>query len=153
MDIHRTAVVHISILTPPAALIAYLGDVESWTAWAPWVRSVERSAGRRWRVDTDAGSMTFQFVEANSFGVLDHDVVPASGDTVRNSMRVLANGTGSELVMVLFKSPAASDEQFSRDVQAVTDDLARIKKAAEALTDPSGAEAPDRYGGPVRDVP
>jgi hypothetical protein len=50
-----------------------------------------------------------------------------------NSMRVLANASGSELVMVLFQAPEASTEQFERDVQAVRDDLARIKTVAEAL--------------------
>jgi len=54
-----------------------------------------------------------------------------SGTTVLNSMRVLPNGEGSELVMVLFQTPPASSEEFERDVQAVREDLARIKKAAE----------------------
>jgi hypothetical protein len=77
--------------------------------------------------------MKVHFVEANSFGVLDHEVTLASGVAVRNSMRVLPNGTGSELVMVLFQAPAVSTREFERDIQAVTDDLARLKKAAEAL--------------------
>jgi hypothetical protein len=41
-------------------------------------------------------------------------------------------------VMVLFQSPAVSAGEFDRDVQAVTDDLARLKKAAEAFTKESG---------------
>jgi hypothetical protein len=47
-------------------------------------------------------------------------------------MRVLANGSGSELVMVVFQTPPASSEQFEQDVQAVRDDFARIKKVLEA---------------------
>jgi hypothetical protein len=76
--------------------------------------------------------MDVHFVERNSLGVLDHEVTLASGVTVLNSMRVLANGSGSELVMVLFQSPDASTEQFKRDVQAVRDDLARIKRVVES---------------------
>jgi hypothetical protein len=76
--------------------------------------------------------MKVHFVESNSLGVLDHEVTLASGVTVLNSMRVLTNGSGSELVMVLFQSPDASTEDFERDIQAVRDDLARIKKVAEA---------------------
>jgi hypothetical protein len=53
-------------------------------------------------------------------------------------MRVLANGSGSELVMVVFQSPQASAEEFERDVQAVRDDLARIKRVAEALPKGTG---------------
>ena len=82
--------------------------------------------------------MKVHFVEGNSFGVLDHEVTLASGLTVLNSMRVLPNGTGSELVMVLFQSPGVSTEEFDRDIQAVTDDLARLKKAAEVFSKESG---------------
>ena len=79
--------------------------------------------------------MAVRFVEPNLFGVLDHEVRLASGVTVLNSMRVLPNGSGSELVMVIFQSSSVPDEEFARDVQAVTDDLARLKVAAEAFSD------------------
>lgn len=79
--------------------------------------------------------MGVRFVEPNTFGVLDHQVTLASGLTVFNSMRVLPNGTGSELVMVIFQAPSVSAEEFERDVRAVTDDLARIKAAAEESRD------------------
>lgn len=75
--------------------------------------------------------MDVRFVEQNSFGILDHEVTLASGITVFNSMRVMPNGTGSELVMVVFKGQTVSDDDFARDVDAVRADLARIKKAAE----------------------
>ena len=77
--------------------------------------------------------MTVRFVESNSLGVLDHEVTLASGQTVFNSMRVVPNAAGSELVMVIFQAPSVSVEEFERDVQAVTDDLARLKAAAEEL--------------------
>lgn len=82
--------------------------------------------------------MKIRFVEPNSLGVLDHEVTVASGIVVHNSMRVLPNGDGSELVMVVFQSPEVSTEQFDRDVQAVTDDLARLKPAAEAYSNENG---------------
>ena len=74
--------------------------------------------------------MTVRFVEPNSLGVLDHQVTLTSGVSVTNAMRVVANGTGSELVMILFQWPHMSAEAFDRDVQAATDDLARIEQAA-----------------------
>lgn len=78
--------------------------------------------------------MAVRFVEPNLLGVLDHEVTLPSGVTVLNSMRVLPNGSGSELVMVIFQSPSVSEEEFARDVQAVTDDLVRLKAAAEAFS-------------------
>lgn len=131
MNIRRSAVVHISILAPPKSVIAFLSNMENWKSWAPWVHSVARISERNWQLDTEAGPMKVHFVEPNSLGVLDHEVTVASGMTVFNSMRVLPNGAGSELVIVVFQSPGVSTEQFDRDVQAVTDDLARLKPAAE----------------------
>jgi hypothetical protein len=133
MNVHRTAVVHTSILAPPQTVIAFLRDLENWKSWAPWIRSVARSSEREWQLDTEGGKMKVRFVEANPFGLLDHEVTLASGVTVANALRVLPNGTGSEVLMVWFQSPAVSTEEFEKDVQAVTDDLARLKTVAEAL--------------------
>ncbi|HEV8364433.1 MAG TPA: SRPBCC family protein [Gemmatimonadaceae bacterium] len=138
MTLHRTAIVHTSISSPPQQLIAYLSDLNNWRSWAPWVHSVNRSSDRDWTVETDVGQMHMRFVETNSLGVLDHDVTLSSGLTVHNSMRVLRNGSGSELVMVLFQSPGVSNDVFARDIQAVTDDLARLKGVAETLTEKGG---------------
>jgi carbon monoxide dehydrogenase subunit G len=135
MTIHRTAVVHTSIQAPPRDVVAFLSDMENWKTWGPWIRSVARSSSRDWTLDTDVGVMQVHFVEPNSFGVLDHEVTLASGITVTNGMRVMPNGTGSELVMVLFQSPAVSTEDFERDIRAVTDDLARLKQAVETIVE------------------
>jgi hypothetical protein len=131
MTIHRTATVHVSIHVPPQKVAAFLRDLAQWKSWAPWVRSVARTGPDDWAVETDDGTMHFRFVEPNALGVLDHQVTLPSGETVTNSMRVIPNGTGSELVMVLFQWPHMSAQELDRDVQAVTDDLARLKAAVE----------------------
>jgi hypothetical protein len=134
MSIQRAAVVHISILAAPQSVVAFLTDMENWKTWAPWVRSVMRQSEGSWSLDTTDGAMTVQFVEPNSFGILDHRVTLASGMTVHNAMRVVPNGSGSELEMLVMQSPEMSTEQFDRDLQAVTDDFARLKTAAEAYS-------------------
>lgn len=131
MSLLRTEVVHVSISSPAIEVLAFLGDLENWRSWAPWIRSVNRAASRVRELDTEAGHMTVRFVEPNPVGVLDHDVTLESGLTARNSMRVLPNGSGSEVLMLLFQSPGVSNEEFARDIQAVTDDLARLKRVVE----------------------
>jgi len=132
IHVRRAEVVHVSILAPPRQVIGFLVDVHNWMAWAPWIRSVTRSSERGWTFDTDAGRMSANFVEQNPLGVLDHEVTLPSGVRILNSMRVLANDSGSELVMVVFQSPEASTEEFERDIEAVRNDLARIKTLSEA---------------------
>lgn len=131
MHVNRSAVVHTSIMAPPRNTAAFLGDVSEWKTWAPWVRTASRKSAREWTLETDAGRMTVNFVEPNALGVLDHHVTPESGLTVFNAMRIIANGAGSELVMVLFQHPTATLAEFERDVQAVRDDVVRLKSAAE----------------------
>jgi hypothetical protein len=133
IHVHRAEVIHVSILAPARQVIAFLVDVHNWMAWAPWIRSVSRTSERGWTLETDVGPMAVRFVEQNPLGVLDHEVTLPSGTGALNSMRVLANGSGSELIMVVFQSPEVSSDQFARDVEAVRDDLARIKTLSEAM--------------------
>jgi hypothetical protein len=133
MDVCRAEVVHTSILAPPHDVAAFLGDLATWPSWAPWIRSVSRTAERAWTLETDAGRMQVQLVEPNALGVLDHHVTLDSGRTVFNSMRVIPNGGGSELVMTIFQQPGVSAAEFERDVRAVRDDLVRLKRAAEGF--------------------
>ena len=133
MDVCRAEVVHTSIVAPPPDVAAFLGDLARWPSWAPWIRSVSRTGERTWTLETEAGRMQVQLVEPNALGVLDHHVTLDSGRTVFNAMRVIPNGDGSELVMTIFQQPGVSTAEFERDVQAVRDDLARLKRAAEAF--------------------
>ena len=131
MSVYRAEAVHVSILAPPQRVFDFLADVNNWKTWAPWVRAVVDRSGRDWTLETDGGRMHLRFAEANSLGVLDHTVTLASGVSIYNAMRVMPNGTGSELVMLVVQTPPATTEQFQQDVQAVHDDFGRIKKVVE----------------------
>jgi hypothetical protein len=71
------------------------------------------------------------FAEENRFGILDHEVVLESGVRVYNPMRVIANGTGSELFFTLIRQPDMTDEQFARDADWVERDLKLLKDVLE----------------------
>ncbi|MDX3224423.1 SRPBCC family protein [Streptomyces sp. ME19-01-6] len=71
------------------------------------------------------------FAPQNEFGVLDHDVTLPSGETVHNPVRVIVDGTGCEVVFTLRRRPGMSDEDFQRDADAVTADLATLKQVME----------------------
>jgi hypothetical protein len=133
MPTYRSAVVHLSIDAPPEDVVAFLSDLENWKTWAPWITSVTRDSSGAWVVGTDDGGMTFRFGEPNTLGVLDHDVTLASGVTVHNALRVVPNGTGSELAMVLLEWPHMASGDFERDVSAVNADFDKIKHVIEKL--------------------
>lgn len=75
--------------------------------------------------------MSRAFVSHNAYGVLDHDVTLPSGETVYNPMRVIADGTGCEVVFTLRRQPGMTDEDFARDADAVSADLTTLKEVLE----------------------
>jgi hypothetical protein len=46
-------------------------------------------------------------------------------------MRVVPNGSGSEVIFTLFQSPDMSEEEYSEDVRLVEHDLRTLKDVLE----------------------
>jgi hypothetical protein len=72
-----------------------------------------------------------KFSEQNSFGVLDHYVIPKPGIEIYIPMRVIVNGSGSEVILTLFCLPGMPEEKFKEDIEWVKRDLAVLKKLLE----------------------
>jgi hypothetical protein len=66
-------------------------------------------------------------------GVADHVVTPLTGGgpAVDVPLRVVPNGSGSEVVIMIFHQPGMSDEQYAADAALVQADLERLKDALE----------------------
>ena len=77
------------------------------------------------------GRVGFAFVPRNDLGVLDHDVTLPTGEVVHNPMRVIADGSGCEVVFTLRRRPGMSDDEFGEDAAAVAADLTRLKQVLE----------------------
>ncbi|OXM85696.1 hypothetical protein [Paenibacillus rigui] len=122
----------ISIQCPPERVYAYVYDLRHFPAWAVsfGLSSIEASEGKG-VIETPEGPLTMQFVPKNTLGVLDHDVTLPSGEINRIPMRVIANGTGSEVLFTLFRLPGVSEEAFQRDQVMVERDLLSLKGIME----------------------
>ncbi|MFD1832527.1 SRPBCC family protein [Streptomyces desertarenae] len=94
--------------------------------------SIER-IGNRWVVESSSlGRVTVGFAPRNAPGVLDHDVTLPSGETFHNPVRVVACGTGSEVVFTLRRQPGTSEADVERDAGMVAADPARLKEVVES---------------------
>jgi hypothetical protein len=82
-------------------------------------------------METATDWMEIQFVPANEYGVLDHVVKLPDGQSIQNSMRVVPNGDGSEIMFTLFQLPEMTDEQFAKDARMVESDLLTLKDVLE----------------------
>jgi hypothetical protein len=125
---------HISAWVDRAAdeVYDYASDPANLPQWAPRLGSSVEKVDGRWVAESPMGPVVFAFVQRNEHGVLDHDVTLPSGETVYNPMRVIADGSGCEVVFTLCRRPGMSDEDFARDADAVSADLTTLKRVLES---------------------
>jgi len=105
---------------------------ENFPRWASGLgKSLKRKNGE-WIAETPQGPIKVRFTERNEFGILDHYVIPESGVEIYIPMRVIPNGSGSELIFTLFRLSDVSDEKFAADAEWVMRDLTALKNLLEA---------------------
>lgn len=121
----------VSIGRPPAEVYAFVSNPENLPKWARGLGASILKEGAGWVVATPQGPVRLRFTAQNEFGVLDHYVTLPSGVEVYVPMRVVANGTGSELLFTLFRAPEMSDAQYAADQQLVEQDLRALKALLE----------------------
>jgi hypothetical protein len=123
--------VSVSIERAPREVYELASNPELLPRWASGLATaVERTDGE-WTARAPMGKVKIRFAENNEFGVLDHDVTLESGLAIHNPMRVLPNGSGSEVVFTVFQRPGTSDATFAEDADRVTQDLLALKRLLE----------------------
>lgn len=127
----RSQTVSVSIEAAPSDVYAFAANPENLPRWAPaFCHSVENRDGS-WIAHTPDGPVGFEFVGYNELGVLDHVVTVQSGTKARNFVRVISNGSGSEILFTLFQAAGATEEQFAEDAELVRKDLETLKGILE----------------------
>jgi hypothetical protein len=129
--LRRVRHVSVGIERPPDEVYAFVYDPANLPRWATaFCRSVRRS-GDEWIVETPEAPVRIAFVESNALGVLDHVVTVTSELEVFSPIRVVANGSGSEVLFTLFQRPGMSDAELSDDAALVQQDLETLKGVME----------------------
>jgi hypothetical protein len=123
--------ISVSIARAPEDVYSFASKVENVPRWASGLGRAVRNVNRDWVVDGPLGQVKVRFVEPNDLGILDHDVTLASGVTIHNPLRVVPNGTGSEVTFTVFRQPGMSEQQFAEDAKAVERDLKVLKDLLE----------------------
>jgi hypothetical protein len=120
--------VAVSIDRSPADVAAFVRDAGNLPRWAKGLCTAIRRAGDEWIGETPRGEVRIRFGPENALGVLDHHVRVASGQEVHVPMRVVANGSGSEVMLTVFRAPDMSDEQLEADLRLVERDLGALRR-------------------------
>lgn len=123
--------VSVSINRPADKVYEFVSNPENLPLWASGLGESITFVNGEWICDSPVGKIKVEFVEKNSFGILDHFVTLQSGEIFYNPMRVFPNDAGSELVFTLFHRPEMSDELFAEDLMAIKKDLETVKNLLE----------------------
>jgi len=124
--------ISIAIERPIEEVYGFLADPMNFPRWAEGLGAgFVHIEGMSYRATTPMGPMRVMFSEPNPHGVLDHAVIPDDGPAMHNPMRAFANGSGSEVVFTLIRRAEMSDDDFARDADWISADLARLKALLE----------------------
>jgi hypothetical protein len=129
----KLQILTIFIAQPFDDVYEYLATPENFSQWAAGLGNGVRFVDGAWIADTPGGAINIRFSERNKFGIVDHYVIPESGVEIYVPMRVIANGTGSEVLFTLFHLPEMSDKQFEADAILVRQDLDTLKEILESV--------------------
>ncbi|MQY29964.1 SRPBCC family protein [Nocardia aurantia] len=138
MTIAPTLHLDVAIARPFPEVAAYLADPRNFPSWATGLSSGLEPAGPdsgaepgEWLAVAPQGRAFVRFSPANDLGVADHRVRFPDGTHVDIPLRAIPNGTGTTVVLTLFRQPDMDDERFATDADWVRRDLTTLRNALE----------------------
>jgi len=129
--LRETRLISISIVRDPHEVYDFISNPTNLPRWASGLGTSIKNVDGKWIADTANGPVEIRFAPRNDFGVLDHYVTIAPGVEMYVPMRVVPNGSGSELIFTLFRQPGMTDQKFKEDATWVLRDLTRLKDLLE----------------------
>jgi hypothetical protein len=132
MTLFETRPITVSIARPAAEVYDFAHPPEAFPKWAAGLGAGLTRDGDRWVAHGPDGDVDVRFSPENPHGVLDHWVTLPDGTELSIPLRVVANGDGAEVTLILFRAPGMDEATFARDQAMVAQDLATLKGLLES---------------------
>lgn len=126
--IYPSMTISVQIAREPAAVYEYVADLNNLPCWATTFCKAIRKEGDGWLMESSLGTLAIRLTPENSLGVLDHYLTPPDGETIYVPLRVVANGSGSEVIFTLYRLPGVSEADYAADAVLVRQDLNTLKE-------------------------
>jgi len=123
--------ISISINCAKEKVYEFASNPENFPDWLDFLKTISKKSDTIWNAETDLGNIEIEFVAKNEFGVIDHIVTLPEGAKIKNVLRVIENGDGSEVVFTLFRLPEKTEKEFNDDANLVAKDLKTLKNILE----------------------
>ena len=127
----ETRLISISIARDPQAVYDFVSNPANLPHWASGIGTSIKNVNGEWVAETPNGPVKVRFTPQNNLGVLDDYVTLPTGAVIYVPLRVITNGSGSELTLTLFRQPDMTDQKFREDANWVLRDLTKLKDIME----------------------
>ncbi len=128
---NQTVTKTLSIEAHPARLLSFISEPANWPNWESFGVTLLSPSGKdSWAIDTSAGAGVLQIRRNPAVGLLAHNFQVARVPGAVSS-RVLANGTGSELVVTLLAPPVLRQHQFAQILVSLDREMTWLRKLME----------------------
>ena len=121
----------VSIDAKPAHIYRFVSNPDNLPCWAVSFARKVTYKEYDWTVETLSGTALIRFVMPNTLGVMDHVITLSSGIKILNSMRVIPNGKGSEVILTVFQPDDLCSTRFESHIKATESDLLCLKQLLE----------------------
>lgn len=131
MPTFATTTVNITINRDPKTVYKFISNLTNLPKWAKtFCRSIKKSNNTMGEciIETPQGPVEIRIAPKNNFGIVDHYISPAEGKEVLVPLRVVPNGSGTEVIFTVFQQPHMSDESYKKDIELVKQDLKNLKE-------------------------
>ena len=123
--------ISISINCTKEKVYEFASNPENFPDWLDFLKTISKKSDTIWNAETDLGNIEIEFVAKNEFGIIDHIVTLPEGAKIKNVLRVIENGDGSEVVFTLFRLAEKTEKEFNDDANLVAKDLKTLKNILE----------------------
>ena len=127
----ETRLIRISIACGPQEVYDFASDPANLPRWASGLGTSIKNINEEWVAETPNGPVKVRFAPRNDLGVLDHYITLPTGAVIYVPLRVISNGSGSELTFTLFRQPDMTDQKFQEDAEWVLRDLTKLRDILE----------------------
>ncbi len=118
----------VSVDRHPATLLEWLATPENLPLWhGVFCRSIQR-APSGWIASSRRGPIPIRFLRDDRSGLLDLVLRENAGEDLTLAMRVLPNGSGSEVVFTIIQSPGLSDQAYQEHMRWAEKAIHGLKK-------------------------
>ncbi len=106
------------------------------TIWQPayfpkWLSALNQGElqpdGDRWQGNGAGGPVKVRFSEHNPWCIMDFYINGGYSKEIFVPMRIVANESGSQLLLTLFRQPLQSDDKFAAELDVARGDLEKLR--------------------------